>query len=62
MHLSMPKSDHPDIRKLHLFSNITDEHFDTLIRGAYVQNFPPQIELITEGESSDSAYPAFRVC
>lgn len=53
MHLSMPKSDHPDIRKLDLFSRIADEHFDALIRGAYVQNFPPQIELITEGESSD---------
>ncbi|MEZ5780049.1 MAG: cyclic nucleotide-binding domain-containing protein [Rhizobiaceae bacterium] len=24
-----------------------------LMRGAYVQNFPPQIELITEGEPSD---------
>ena len=32
---------------------MADEHFNALMRGAYVQNFPPQIELITEGEPSD---------
>jgi CRP/FNR family transcriptional activator FtrB len=30
-----------------------DAHFQALMRGAYVQNFPPQIELIGEGEPSD---------
>ncbi len=30
-----------------------DAHFDMLTRGAYVQNFPPAIELIAEGEPSD---------
>lgn len=30
-----------------------DVHFEALMRAAYVQNFPPQIELITEGEPSD---------
>jgi len=30
-----------------------EAHFASLMRGAYVQNFPPQIELITEGEPSD---------
>lgn len=30
-----------------------DEHFVNLMRAAYVQNFPPQIELITEGDPSD---------
>lgn len=49
----MPQSDYPDIRRLHLFSEMTDEHFASLIRGAYVQSFPPQIELITEGDQSD---------
>ncbi|WP_323780948.1 cyclic nucleotide-binding domain-containing protein [Thalassovita sp.] len=49
----MPDSDYPDIRRLDLFSDMTPEHFQTLMRGAYVQNFPPQIELITEGEPSD---------
>lgn len=49
----MPESDYPDIRELHLFENMADEQFQLLLRGAYVQNFPPQIELITEGEPSD---------
>ncbi|MEO1950847.1 cyclic nucleotide-binding domain-containing protein [Thioclava sp.] len=42
-----------EIRALRLFSGIDDENFSALIRGAYVQNFPPQIELFTEGETSD---------
>ncbi|TVP96041.1 MAG: transcriptional regulator [Roseinatronobacter sp.] len=49
----MPDSDYPDIRALGLFSGMEDEHFSSLMRGAYVQNFPPQIELITEGEPCD---------
>ena len=51
--LAMPESDYPNIRDLHLFSGMADENFTSLMRGAYVQNFPPQIELITEGEPSD---------
>ena len=44
---------YPEIRALGLFSGMEDKHFQALMRGAYVQNFPPQIELITEGEPSD---------
>ncbi len=49
----MPESDLPDIRGLHLFEEMSDEHFRALMRGSYVQNFPPQIELIEEGDPSD---------
>jgi len=49
----MPESFYPDVRGLHLFSQMADEHFLSLMRGSYVQNFPPQIELVTEGETSD---------
>ena len=49
----MPDSLHPEIRRLHLFSDMAEDHFAAIMRGAYVQNFPPQIELITEGDSSD---------
>ena len=49
----MPDSELPVIRGLHLFAEMSDENFDTLMRGSYVQNFPPQIELITEGDPSD---------
>ena len=49
----MHETDYPDIRSLPIFKDIADEHFEALSRGAYVQNFPPQVELITEGEPSD---------
>ncbi len=53
MRRCLPDSDYPDIRALGLFSGMEDEHFASLMRGAYVQNFPPQIEMITEGEPCD---------
>ncbi len=53
MRLRPPESDFLDIRKLEIFSGISDDHFASLMTGAYVQNFPPQIELITESDPSD---------
>ncbi|MDF1855869.1 cyclic nucleotide-binding domain-containing protein [Pseudooceanicola sp.] len=49
----MKVSDTAEIRTLPLFRDMDDAQFEVLIRGAYVQTFPPQIELITEGEPSD---------
>jgi len=49
----MPDSHLPDIRALHLFSEMEEENFQRLVRASYVQNFPPQIELIAEGDPSD---------
>ena len=49
----MLESDHPEIRGLDLFAHVEEENFLTLMRASYVQNFPPQVELITEGEPSD---------
>ena len=49
----MPDSEYRDIRKLDLFAQMADDNFTSLMRGAYVQNFPAQIDLITEGEPSD---------
>ncbi len=42
-----------EIRSLPLFADISDESFAALTRGAYVQNFPPHIEMITEGDPAD---------
>jgi CRP/FNR family transcriptional activator FtrB len=42
-----------EIRTLNLFSGMADENFEALFRGAYVQNFPPMIDLIAEGDPSD---------
>ena len=49
----MKTVDIPEIRALPLFQDMEQPSFDALIRGAYVQNFPPQIELISEGDSAD---------
>lgn len=49
----MSDSSHPDLRSLALFSDMAQAHFETLLRGACVQNFPPRIDLITEGNPAD---------
>lgn len=45
--------DFPEIRALDLFSKIEAGNFEALMRGAYLQTFPEQIELIREGDPSD---------
>ncbi|WP_108663792.1 helix-turn-helix domain-containing protein [Acuticoccus kandeliae] len=42
-----------EVRQLDLFRGMDDAQFALLMRGAYVQNFPPSIDLIGEGEPSD---------
>jgi CRP/FNR family transcriptional regulator, transcriptional activator FtrB len=49
----MLESEHSHIRLLDVFAGMEDVHFDQLMRGSYVQNFPPMIELISEGDPSD---------
>ncbi len=49
----MRTSDVSEVRDLPLFRDMSNENFETLIRGGYVQTFPPQVELITEGDHSD---------
>jgi CRP/FNR family transcriptional activator FtrB len=42
--------DVPEIRDLLLFCSMAQGSFETLLRGAYLQTFPPQVQLITEGD------------
>lgn len=49
----MPDSFRREVRDLDLFAAMESGNFDRLMRAAYVQNFPPGIELITEGDPSD---------
>jgi len=51
--MSMRSNTFPEIRALPLFQNMATENFDALARGGYVQTFPPQVELISEGDPSD---------
>ncbi|MBL4874259.1 MAG: helix-turn-helix domain-containing protein [Rhodobacteraceae bacterium] len=41
------------IRELPLFAEMTGVSFDALTRGAFVQNFPPNMVMISEGEAAD---------
>ncbi len=52
----MPSSRFEEIRDLPLFARTSADSFAALTRGAYVQNFPPQIELISEGDPADFLY------
>ena len=49
----MRSTDIPAIRSLPLFKDMTDESFAELVRGAYVQTFPANMELIVEGDPCD---------
>ncbi|WP_146346939.1 helix-turn-helix domain-containing protein [Phaeobacter marinintestinus] len=42
-----------EIRDLALFADMDEINFRALMRGAYVQNFPPRIDLIHENEPPD---------
>ena len=46
----------PRIRQLPLFHSMEEEHFQALTNAAYLQHFPPQVELIHEGDSADFLY------
>ena len=49
----MRDTDLKQIRKLPLFAEIEPGHFDELVAGAFLQAFPPRLELIREGELPD---------
>lgn len=49
----MSESYKEEIRDLTLFANMDETNFRALMRGAYVQNFPPRIDLIRENEPPD---------
>ena len=43
----------PLIRNLDLFRDMAEDSFRDLVRAAYVQTFPRQVDLITEGDPAD---------
>ncbi len=49
----MRTEDEPTLRDLPLFRTMEDASFDSLIRAAYLQTFPPQVHLISEGDTAD---------
>ena len=49
----MRAGDIPEIRALDLFADMSQTHFEDLVPAAYVQTFPPQVDLIAEGDPAD---------
>ena len=49
----MRPQEYPELRNLPLFADMAEAGFEALMRAAYVQTFPPLIELITEGDPAD---------
>jgi CRP/FNR family transcriptional regulator, transcriptional activator FtrB len=47
------ESDLPDIRRLPLFRDMLQAHFEALMQGAYAQNFPAGVELVRQGDPAD---------
>ena len=52
----MRNTDLPEVRALRLFNTMEDQHFDALMEVSYLQTFPPQLELISEGDMADFLY------
>jgi CRP/FNR family transcriptional regulator, transcriptional activator FtrB len=49
----MRPEDLPDVRALDLFADMETANFEELMQAAYLQRFPPQVQLIAEGEPAD---------
>ncbi|WP_417488526.1 helix-turn-helix domain-containing protein [Maricaulis sp.] len=58
----MRPQDCESVRALSLFQDMEAGVFERLISAAYLQRFPAQIELITEGESADFLYIVVEGC
>ena len=48
--------DIPVVRNLPLFAGMDDSRFSQLVGAALLQNFPAQVDLLTEGEPADFLY------
>lgn len=49
----MRPDDLPVIRELELFAGMAEDNFEEIMQAAYLQRFPPQVELIAEGDAAD---------
>ena len=58
----MRLSDFPHIRELHLFKSMREDNFATLSQAAYLQTFPEQVQLITEGDHADFLFVVIEGC
>lgn len=58
----MRSQDLPEVRALKLFESMSDDSFAELMNAAYLQNFPAQVQLITEGDKADFLFVVVEGC
>lgn len=58
----MRKEELPKLRELPLFADMAEETFGALMQAAYLQNFPPQVQLVTEGDPADFLHVVVEGC
>jgi CRP/FNR family transcriptional activator FtrB len=51
--VEMKASDLPELRSLALFAAMSDANFESLTARAYIQTFPPLVDLIVESDPAD---------
>lgn len=59
---NMRREDLEAIRNLPLFAGMDDAHFGELTQAAYLQHFPPHVQLIAEGDPADFLYIVVEGC
>lgn len=58
----MRPEEYPVIRQLPLFADMGDDVFAEMMQAAYLQMFPPQVQLISEGDPADFLYVMVEGC
>ncbi|MAS03310.1 MAG: transcriptional regulator [Ahrensia sp.] len=58
----MRTTDLPQVRSLRLFQSMGESNFETLMNAAYLQTFPANLDLISEGDPADFLYIVVEGC
>ncbi|MFZ2101116.1 MAG: cyclic nucleotide-binding domain-containing protein, partial [Oricola sp.] len=58
----MRTTDLPLVRSLRLFESMSESNFEKLMQAAYLQTFPSQLDLVTEGDPADFLYVLIEGC
>jgi CRP/FNR family transcriptional regulator, transcriptional activator FtrB len=58
----MRSTDLPEVRSVHLFNSMDESTFDSMVKAAYLQTFPAQVDLIHEGDQADFLYVVLEGC
>ncbi len=49
----MRQADIDEMRALPIFDGVAEHHVEAMLKAAFLQRFPPMVELVREGEPAD---------